>query len=358
MRVLIIGGTAFMGPHVVRSLISGGHEVTLFHRGKHEPELPRSVRHVHSASAEFPVFHFPAELVSWEPDVVLHMVAMGERDAAAVVEAFRGVARRLVVPSSGDVYGAYGVLMGTENATAPTNLLAEDCPLRTRLYPYRKTASDPSDWIYHYEKILVERTVMGNPELPATILRLPAVYGPGGSRHGFSAHLERMEDGRPAILLDKDQAGWRWSHGYVENVAAAITLAITDDRATGRIYNVGEEPILTTGERIRLLRKLAGWSGEIVALPRAALPEHLRDTYNYSHDLAYDTSRIRRELGYQEAVSMDQGILRTLAGRRAHPPTPHAAPCDYAAEDQALGRRAPPDLTGFSASRVSIKSNA
>jgi nucleoside-diphosphate-sugar epimerase len=34
-----------------------------------------------------------------------------------------------------------------------------------------------------YEKILVEREVMGHPRLPGTILRLPTVYGPGDSQH-------------------------------------------------------------------------------------------------------------------------------------------------------------------------------
>jgi nucleoside-diphosphate-sugar epimerase len=336
MRVLIVGGTAFIGPDVVRSLVSGGHEVTIFHRGEHEPEFPNSVRHVHSASATFPVLNFPAELVSWKPDVVLHMVAMGEHDAKAVVRTFKGVARRLVVPSSGDVYGVYGVLIGSESETAQSGLQREDAPLRKNFYPYRKQAKGPDDFIHNYEKILVERVVMSDPELAGTILRLPAVYGPGDNRHGFSAHLKRMDDGRPAILLDENHARWRWSHGYVENIAAAITLAVTDDRASGRIYNVGEESIPTTAERVRLLSKLVGWTGEIVTLPRASLPVHLRDAYNYSQDLVYDTSRIRGELGYKETVSVDEGLRRTIAGLRAHPPALDAAQFDYAAEDATL----------------------
>src|SRR5207245_3622465 len=138
--------------------------------------------------------------------------------------AFKGVARRLVVPSSGDVYGAYGVLIGSESELVPSRLLGEESPLRNNLYPYRKMAKSSDDWIYNYEKILVERVVMSDPELPGTVLRLPAVYGPNDGRHGFSPHLKRMDDGRPAILLDENQARWRWSHGYVENIAAAIAL--------------------------------------------------------------------------------------------------------------------------------------
>src|SRR5580692_3488656 len=336
MRVLIIGGTSFIGPHVVRSLASGGHEVIVFHRGEHEAELPSNVRHIHSVAAEFPVLSFPKELVSWKPEVVLHMVAMGEQDAQAVVRAFTGVAQRLVVLSSGDVYRPYGVLTGSESGTAQPELLREESHLRKNFYPYRKMAKGPDDWLYHYDKILMERVVMSNSGLPSTILRLPAVYGPGDTNHRLFSHLKRMDDDRPAVLLDENQAHWRWSHGYVENIASAIALAVTDDRASGRIYNVGEKSVLTTIERVRSLAKVVGWTGKLVTLPRTSMPPHLRDINNYSQDLGYDTSRIWSELGCREVVSVDDGLRRTVAWLRAHPPELDVAQYDYEAEDVVL----------------------
>lgn len=87
---------------------------------------------------------------------------------------------------------------------------------------------------------------------------------------------------------------------------------------------------------MRLLAKQVGWTGEIVTLPRAALPPHLRDAYRYLQDLTYDTSRIRNELGYKEIVSVDEGLRRTLAWLRKYPPSIDAAQYDYAAEDAAL----------------------
>ncbi len=49
-----------------------------------------------------------------------------------------------------------------------------------------------------------------------------------------------MDDGRSAILLEKGMTSWRWTHGYVEDVAAAVALAVMDERAAGRTYNLGE----------------------------------------------------------------------------------------------------------------------
>src|SRR5205085_10674467 len=97
MRILILGGTILTGPYAVRRLHALGHEVTVFHRGEHEAELPAGVRHVHGDFA-----HLPPETSDLAaPDVVVHMWAMTEMDAESFVVRFRGVASRAVVISSG-----------------------------------------------------------------------------------------------------------------------------------------------------------------------------------------------------------------------------------------------------------------
>jgi nucleoside-diphosphate-sugar epimerase len=189
--------------------------------------------------------------------------------------------------------------------------------------------------MYHYEKILVEQTYMGNPDLPGTILRLPMVYGPGDYQHRLFNYLKRMDDQRPAILL---AAGWaqnRFARGYVENVAAAIALAVVDDRAAGRIYNVAEAEALPEAEWVRRIGQAAGWNGRIVVDPGS--PESI-DPAQAPH-LALDTTRIRTELVYVEPIPQDEGLRRTIDWERAHPPAvfdPQAF--DYAAEDEALAR--------------------
>jgi nucleoside-diphosphate-sugar epimerase len=339
MRVLVIGGTNFIGPHVVSALYHGGHEITVYHRGHHEPELPPAVRHVHHPGAAVPVLYFPPALSDPPPDVVLHMFPVGQDDARAVVARFTGIARRIVALSSGDVYRAYGRLIGSEPGPPEPVPLDEDAPLRDTFYPYRHTAGGPADWTFHYEKILAERAVMASSTLRGTILRLPAVYGPGDPYRRLRPYIKRMDDGRPVILLEAAQAEWRWTHGYVEAVAEAIALAATDERAAGKVYNVGEAETPSVADRVRELGEVAGWRGAVVSLSADQLPSHLRAPYQPRQDLVVDTGRLRTELGFAEKQTRQEGLRRTIDWERANPFSagdPGAA--EYAAEDAAFQR--------------------
>jgi nucleoside-diphosphate-sugar epimerase len=336
MRVLVIGGTNFIGPPTIEMLAAKGHEVTVFHRGRHEVQFSADVRHVHSPYASMPVRHVPESLADPPPEVVLYMVPVGEEDAVAVMSRFHGVARRIVGISSGDVYRAYGRLTGIEPGPPDPIPLTEDAPLREVLYPHRAPEAGPEDWTFHYEKILVERVLQGDSELPSTILRLPAVYGPGDPNHRLRPHVLRMYDRRPRIPLASSLASWRWTHGYVDNIAHAIALAVTSPDAAGRVYNVGEELAPTAGERVQRLGTTVGWRGKVTSIRLAAehLPPHLRPPYDLKQNLVMDTRRIREELGYKEIVSEDDGLRRTAVWEWTQPsvegdPTPE----EYAVEE-------------------------
>jgi nucleoside-diphosphate-sugar epimerase len=221
----------------------------------------------------------------------------------------------------------------------PPNItpIDEDAPLRSVLFPYRALARDEEDFKYNYDKIPVERAVMNDADLHGTVLRLPAVYGPGDRQHRLFYYLKRMDDKRPFILLEEKKARWRWTRGYVENVADAIALAVTDERARNRIYNVGEADALSETEWVRSISRAAEWNGKVIAAPEDLLPEHLRDKTNYDQDLIMDTSRIRKELGYVEKVSRDTASSKTIDWERTNPPDDvNAAEFDYAAEDAVL----------------------
>jgi nucleoside-diphosphate-sugar epimerase len=335
MRILIIGGTRFIGPYVVRNLAEAGHDITLFHRGETEADKTSEVQQLYGDRRDLP--SFAAEFKVIAPDVVLDMIPYTEEEARLLMRVFKGVARRVVVISSADVYRAYGRLLRLEPGEPDPVPLNEDAPLRERLYPYGERAEGPDDFKYHYDKILVERVVMSDAFLPGTVLRLPAVYGPNDPQHRLFDYLKRMDDGRPTILLEEVQSRWRWTRGYVENAAAAIALAVTNERAANRIYNVGEMDALTEADWVRSIGHAAGWNGEVVTLPNDSLPTQIDD--DYEHHLVTDTRRIRAELGYKERISREEALRETINWERANPSSKvDPAQFDYAAEDAALAK--------------------
>ncbi|MEX2032504.1 MAG: NAD-dependent epimerase/dehydratase family protein, partial [Dehalococcoidia bacterium] len=117
MRILVVGGTRFIGPYVVRELHAGGHEVGVFHRGRTSGALPEGTHEILAdrqalrdrRSGEV------AALRAFAPAVVVDMIAMTKADAEATVATFAGVAERLVVASSMDVYRPYSRLHREED---------------------------------------------------------------------------------------------------------------------------------------------------------------------------------------------------------------------------------------------------
>jgi len=339
MRVMVIGGTGFVGPHIIRRLVAGGHVVLALHRGQTEADLPPEVAHLHVDRARL-VEHREG-VARFAPEVVLDTRPFTEEHSRTLSTALRGIASRVVALSSGDVYRAYGLIHGTEDGPLEPIPSAESAPLRQRLYPYRggapRAPDDPMGWLDDYDKILVERAVMGEPALPGTILRLPMTYGPGDEAHRLFAYLKRMDDGRPVILLDEVHARWRWARGYVEDVAEAVVSAVLNDRAASRIYNISEPDALTEAEWVREIGRVVGWRGEVVTVPGDRLSPRLKLPRNFEPHLVYDTTRIREELGYAERLPRSEAIRRTVDWERCHPSESiDPQTFDYAAEDDIL----------------------
>ena len=332
MRVLVVGGTGFIGAAVVERLVASGHAVTVFHRGLSEDAATLGVPHIHGERRALDLHR--SEIERLAPDVVLDMAAMNGADAEAVVKACAGIVRRAVMISSVDVYRAYGRLHGSEPGPLEPVPLTEDAPLRERLHPYRGERGGRFD---DYDKIPAEQAFMNAPGIIGTVLRLGAVYGERDPQHRLFMELVRMDAGRPAILVQEDMLPWRWSRAYAGNVANAIALAVTDDRAAGRIYNVVEPDAMTHEAWLLAIARIAGWRGAIVPVARDLLPPHLASNNEYAQHLDADSGRIRRELGFAERVSREDGIARAVAWERAHPPAHVSARwTDFAAEDAVL----------------------
>lgn len=338
MRILLIGGNGFIGSFVVGALARQGHALGLFHRGTSPApdgvEDIRGNRDQLGASA--------ADLRRFAPDVVIDFITSSGRQARELMSVFRGAAHRVVMLSSMDVYRAVAIMHGTERGPLEDVPLTEDSALRNSGLPYTpeilRSLGRIFAWITEdYDKVPAEAMVMNDRELRGTVLRLPMIYGTGDRLHRFYPLVKRMADGRRRIILPESVAAWRSPRGYVENVAAAIALAASDDRAAGRIYNVAETPPFSELEWARKIADATDWDGEFVLLSDDKTPAHLRSPGNAAQHWSASSARIRGELGYSEPIAIGEAIRRTIEWERKNPPADEfMPPFDYAAEDAAL----------------------
>jgi nucleoside-diphosphate-sugar epimerase len=338
MRILLIGGNGFIGRSLAAVLQRNGHQVAVFHRGT--TALPPGFQEIRGNRNQ--LTDSSHELKRFAPDVVIDLVISSGRQAEELMNMFRGATGRVVMLSSIDVYRAIGITHGTETGPLQELPLTEESELRRTLHPYSPESMRMLRQIFSwatgdYDKIPAERVVMNDSELPGTVLRLPMVYGPGDPLRRFYPVVKRISDGRRHILFSEPQAAWRSPRGYVENVAAAIALAASDNRAAERIYNICEQPAFSELEWAKKIAAEMRWQGEFVVLPGERMPGHLLQPGNHAQHWTASSARIRSELGYAEPVTLQEAIQQTIAWEKENPPTLPLTQFDYAAEDAALG---------------------
>ncbi|WP_409303023.1 NAD-dependent epimerase/dehydratase family protein [Peribacillus sp. SCS-155] len=326
MKVLLIGGTRFIGRAVVEQLLEKGHEVALFHRGMTDSDQPV----VNILGDRKNLADYKHQFNSFRPDVILDMIPMTQSDAQGLLSVAQGITNRIVALSSMDVYKAFGRIVGIEGGEPENGIIDEKSDVRENLFLY-KDVEGRGD----YEKILYEKELMRNIDFQSTILRLPVVYGPYDYQHRALEYIRRMKDNRPAIFLDEGYGYWKWTKGFVGNVAAGIVKAVEKPLPESRIFNIGEAHTRSNKEWIEDIGKVYGWNGEVINVKADLLDESQRANINTDQLLVVDSSLIRKELGYAEPVSYEKGLQKTIEWELEHS-LKDSEPYDYSQEDELM----------------------
>lgn len=323
---MVIGGTGLSGPHVVADLVQSGCDVAVVHRGLHERPLPEGVQHFHVDGSGHTISISRRHLELFKPDVIVQMVAITGRHVEDLLHEAAGLVSRVVVVSSIDVYRAYGRLHRTEPGDPDPTPLREEAPLRSTYGPEGAA----------HEKRHVERVLMESGAFDGTVVRYPAVYGPGDRRR-MTHYVKRMMDGRPAIVLDEAMASWRFSRGFSRNVGHAVALAASSSAAAGQVYNVAEPYAFTEREWVEEIAARVRWQGAIVEAASDRLPGGLRQDLDFRQHWVVETGKIRSNLGFCEPTPVDAAISASVEWELAHPADDR--PIDYAAEDRVLAAK-------------------
>ncbi len=303
MKVLIIGGTGFIGRHLTEEL-KDSCELILLHRGNQAgiSELP--YQSVIADRRALPTIR--EKLQKLQPEIVIDLIPYFAQDAWDVINTFRQISRRVIALSSGDVYRSYEIFKDNLEDIMVRSSNEED-RLRQNLFPYRNVDKE-NFLLENYDKILVENLLKSEKELATTILRLGAVYGAFDSQRKLKEYLAPMLNRENEIVLGEIKATWKWTRVFVKEVVKTIRLVIENEEASrNEIFNVGEKEALSQIELITKLKELSGWNGTI-----RINEEENKEMYNYEQHLLLNTDKIRSKLRYREKFSLEEGLKEAI----------------------------------------------
>ena len=297
MKVIVFGGTGWVGHHVVRAFAGVGHEVSLCSRGQKSEfldDIPGAVRRI-QADKNDPTQ--VAEIFEEEYDVVVDSVPT-EASIDNVHEYARRLKRYLHCSSTGG-YAPLPFVPGDETM------------------PYDQFMGG---W---KQKAVVDAKVLNlwlEDGFPATVIRPCYITGPGrvpidnlgGRREDFIADILDEK------VLDLPNDGLALLQPiHVEDLALSFLLAAEEPRSIGQIYNICQEKALPISRYIEITAEALGREAHIELMPVEDMLAKYGDAVSerglrfFANHMCFDISKAREQIGYEPHCTTEQAIEET-----------------------------------------------
>jgi 2'-hydroxyisoflavone reductase len=239
-ELLVLGGTGFIGPHLVRHAVARGHRVTIFTRGRREAELPAGVtRLIGDRDGQLDA------LKGRRFDAVIDDSATKPERVQLSADLLKDSVGRYLFTSSTGVYYPYLTAGGDEERAV------------------RVEATDPEDGseAYGVAKAQCEREVMRVFGARGTVVRPTYIIGPGDTTDRFPYWPQRLARGGEILAPGRRADPVQWID--VRDLAEFMVRLVEDDR--GGIFNgVGPAKATTMGEFLPAAHAAVGGQGQLV----------------------------------------------------------------------------------------------
>jgi nucleoside-diphosphate-sugar epimerase len=251
MRIVVIGGTQFMGREIVRRLVADGHDVSVLHR-RDQHDLGPQVHNLQADRAD--LARVSSLLAQGRFEAVFDLAYDWQHGTTA--DQVEAAAR-----SCGDQLQRY-IFMSSVAAYGPGMDHRETDPL----------VPDDVPNPYAQHKASAERRLFGlhaESSFPVVTFRPVFVHGPGQPFYREQFFWDRLIDGRPIILPDGGLAATQWV--FVTDVAEACVRALVLPEAAGQAFNLGHVEPMSQRSFVEALAHVAGREPEFVSVPRATI---------------------------------------------------------------------------------------
>lgn len=296
MKVLVLGGTRFVGLRLVRYLASQEHDITILSQGKTQAQLPPGIKQLY-ADRRSPEALRKA-LNGQEFEVIFDITGHDLGNLKPVVELFAGKISHYVFQSTSRVYAESNYLPILENFPRISATTSEKT-----LAAYEVSKVECEDYLFNqFQKA----------EFPVTILRCPIIYGPDNWMHEkeFSFFV-RLLQGR-AILLPDD--GTAFLHFiYVDDLARAHLSLIGHEETLGQAFNIVSSEAITIEGYIDIIAEISGVEAEKVYLDSRVLKELERPVFPFpmTHNNFYGIYKAKECFGFWPTYSINEGLRHT-----------------------------------------------
>ncbi len=320
---LVIGGTRFIGRHLVNDLLAHGYDVTILNRGTHENPFADDDRVDRIEGDRTNDSALEAAAMTVEPDAVFDCVAYHPRDVQAATRIFADCGAYVVV-SSGSAYGH------------------EEIPKRegeTPLEPCTPDeAIDDSGETYGARKAEGDRAVFAAADrgVNAMSVRPCIVYGPHDYTERLDFWIDRVNR-FDRVVVPGDGTNV-WHRAYVEDVASALRV-VAERGEAGEAYNVGDRRLTTLAELVELIAVELDTSVEVVtAGPRELAGGDIRtDDYVFYREYPHVLSTAKlADLGW-ESTPLHEAMARSVEAHLASDRDGSEHGPDRTAEERVLG---------------------
>lgn len=224
MRILVMGGTRFIGVYLTKQLVAQGHDVVLFNRGNRPAPVDGVQTIIGDRKQDL------GKLSGESFDVIFDNNGRELVDTEPLVTLFKGRVKQLIYMSSAGVY------------------------LKSEQMPHIE--GDPVDPQSRHKGKHETETFLAQSGIPFTAVRPTYIYGPQNYNDVEAWFFDRILRDRPIPVPGN---GVHFTQlGHIQDLATAMTKMLDNSKAIGQIYNISGERYVTFDGLVKACAEACG----------------------------------------------------------------------------------------------------